>query len=215
MRAFFGTYSGACRAADTLLFQTGDAAAIDSACARSPVGKLLPDDLYVHRSALDALEPLLRIYEGCARAYLGAVEGADLIKVHRRTRKISYLVYPDFETDPHPALLRCVKLSLRTRQLECFDYSQSANPPVLHHKEKFLHPDHPLRSRFTRLTEQEERYGLLTDTATIGTRVGWLERLSRAGLALRGHRLVKRAACSPSPGSSPDVPQSAEDGSTA
>jgi hypothetical protein len=43
------------------------------------VGKLLPDDLYVHRSALDRLEMLLRIYEGCGRAYLGQAEGADVI----------------------------------------------------------------------------------------------------------------------------------------
>src|SRR5271170_6156901 len=111
IRAFFGTYTKACRQADDLLFRAGDAAAIDAACARSPVGKLLPDDLYVHKSALDTLEPLLRIYEGCGRAYLGQVEGANIIKIHRRSGKISYLTYPDFETDPHPALLRCVRLS--------------------------------------------------------------------------------------------------------
>jgi DNA phosphorothioation-associated putative methyltransferase len=60
MRAFFGTYSKACRQADDLLFRAGDAAAIDEACKRSTVGKLLPDDLYVHKSALDTLEPLLK-----------------------------------------------------------------------------------------------------------------------------------------------------------
>ena len=59
------------------------------------MGKLLPDDLYVHRSALDRLDPLLRIYEGCGRAYLGEVEGANVIKIHRRSGKLSYLVYPD------------------------------------------------------------------------------------------------------------------------
>ena len=60
-------------------------------------------------SILDALEPLLRIYEGCGRAYLGEVEGANIIKIHRRSGKVSYLVYPDFENDPHPALLRSVR----------------------------------------------------------------------------------------------------------
>jgi DNA phosphorothioation-associated putative methyltransferase len=75
MRAFFGTYASACRQADALLFRAGDPAAIDAACARSPVGKLLPDDLYVHITALPALEPLLRVYEGCGRAFLGEVEG--------------------------------------------------------------------------------------------------------------------------------------------
>jgi DNA phosphorothioation-associated putative methyltransferase len=192
IRAFFGTYTKACRQADELLFRAGSAEAIDEACKRSPVGKLLPDDLYVHRTALDHLEPLLRIYEGCGRAYLGEVEGANLIKIHRRTGIISYLVYPDFEADPHPALLRCVRLSLRTRQLDCYDYAQSANPPVLHRKEAFLQPDHPLAAKFARLTRQEEQHGLLDDTATIGTRSGWEARLQEKGFRMRGHRLVRR-----------------------
>lgn len=114
MKAFFGAYSQAIAEADDLLFKAGDAIAIDDACKRSAVGKLLPDDLYVHRSALDSLEPILRIYEGCGRAYLGEVEGANIVKIHRRSGKLSYLVYPEFEGDPHPSLRRCIKLNLRT-----------------------------------------------------------------------------------------------------
>jgi DNA phosphorothioation-associated putative methyltransferase len=119
-----------------------------------------------------ALEPLLRIYEGCGRAYLGEVEEANLIKIHRRSGKISYLVYPDFDTNPHPTLVRCFKLSLRTRQLDCYDYAATANPPILHRKETLLCPKHPLYAKFARLTRQEEKHGLLDDTATIGTREG-------------------------------------------
>src|SRR5262249_1860051 len=100
--------------------------------------------------------------------------------------------YPDFDTDPHPALLRCVRLSLRTRELHCYDYAGSANPPVLHRKEAFLEPDHPLHGKFARLTRQEEQQALLEDTAGIGTRAGWERRLHEAGYALRGHRLVRR-----------------------
>src|SRR4051812_33566134 len=99
----------------------------------------------------------------------------------RRTGKLSYLAYPDFDTDPHPALLRCVRLSLRTRQLDCYDYSGSANPPVLHRKETLLAPDHPLHGKFARLTRQEEEHGLLANPAGIGTRSGWEARLREAG----------------------------------
>jgi DNA phosphorothioation-associated putative methyltransferase len=194
IRAFFGAYTSACKQADGLLFRAGDASAIDDACRHSSVGKLLPDDLYVHRSALDALEPLLRVYEGCGRAYLGEVDGANLIKIHRRSGKLSYLVYPDFDNDPHPALLRSIRINLRTRQIDSNDYAQSANPPVLHRKEKFLTTDHPLYAKFARLTEQEERHGLLDETATIGTREGWSKRLTERGFALKGHRLVRANA---------------------
>lgn len=196
MRAFFGGYKKACHEADTLLFRAGDAGAIDEACKRSPVGKLLPDDLYIHRSALDLLDPLLRIYEGCGRAYLGEVEGANIIKIHRRTGKLSYLMYPAFDDNPHPALLRCVKLNLRTREIECYDYAHSSNPPVLHRKDTLLHPNHPLYAKFARLSQQEEQHGLLADGSRIGTRSGWEKRLSESGFALRGHRLVRSKSSS-------------------
>jgi hypothetical protein len=48
-----------------------------------------------------------------------------------------------------------------------------------------------LHAKFARLTEQEERHGLLDETAIIGTRDGCQARLAAAGLALRGHRLVR------------------------
>jgi DNA phosphorothioation-associated putative methyltransferase len=192
MKAFFGTYNKACAKADALLFKAGEWDAIDEACKQSTIGKLLPDDLYVHRDALESLEPILRIYEGCGRTYLGEVEGANIVKIHRRSGKLSYLVYPEFETNPHPALLRSVRLNLRTRQIECYDYASSANPPVLHRKETFLSLDDSRRDKFARLTAQEEKQGLLEDSSGIGTRDGWQRRLSERGFALKGHRLVVR-----------------------
>jgi DNA phosphorothioation-associated putative methyltransferase len=191
LRAFFGSYSHACRLADEVLFQAGKPELVDEACRKSAVGKLLPNALYVHRSALEGLSPLLRVYEGCARAYLGEIDGANLIKLHRQSGKVSYLVYPEFETDPHPALVRSVKLSLRTREIDCLEYGDSTNPPILHRKEAFLAGDHSLYAKFARLTQQEEKQGLLDDAATIGTRDGWVARLGAAGFTLRGHRLVR------------------------
>jgi hypothetical protein len=82
-------------------------------------------------------------------------------------------------------------VNLRTRQIESNDYAQSTNPPILHRKETFLNVDHPLHAKFARLTQQEERQGLLDDTATIGTRQGWLTRLAERGFALKGHRMVR------------------------
>jgi hypothetical protein len=67
----------------------------------------------------------------------------------------------------------------------------SPNPPILHRKEAFQLPGDPRRAKLARLTGQEERAGLLDDTATIGTRAGWAERLRERGYALRGHQLVR------------------------
>jgi DNA phosphorothioation-associated putative methyltransferase len=100
VRAFFGSYTKACRQADDLLFRAGNAEAVDEACRHSSIGKLLPNALYVYSSALDSLERILRVYEGCARAYLGEIDGANLIKLHRHSGKVAYLVYPEVETGP-------------------------------------------------------------------------------------------------------------------
>jgi DNA phosphorothioation-associated putative methyltransferase len=42
IRAFFGSYTKACRQADELLYGSGNAEAVDEACRRATVGKLLP-----------------------------------------------------------------------------------------------------------------------------------------------------------------------------
>ncbi len=85
-----------------------------------------------------------------------------------------------------------LELSLRTRELDCYDYATSTNPPILHRKETLLPPGHELVAKFARLTRQEEKLGLLDETATIGTREGWESRLAERGFTVRGHRLLRR-----------------------
>lgn len=197
IRAHFSSYKNACTSADELLFSAGDAAAVDRACRRSTVGKQTPTALYFHIDILPRLEPILRVYEGCARAYVGSVEQANIIKMHRAKPQISYLSYPEFERDPHPALSESLKVRFRGLQIEYRDYSTSTNPFILHRKETFLPPDHPLWSKFERLTRQEERRGLFEDPQVIGTRHGWENELQKRGLKLRGHRVEQSGVTKP------------------
>lgn len=191
MRAFFSTYRHACKLANDLLFSAGKLDAVNEACIKSPVGKLTPEALYVHTSALSLLPPVLRIYEGCARAYIGAVEGANVVKMSRRKAQVSYLYYPDFERDPHPALIGSLVVPLTSFSVRYQDYADSQNPFILHRKEAFISADHPLRGKFARLTEQEERAGLYEEPQSIGTRSGWQRVLDNKGFRLAGHRLLR------------------------
>ena len=191
IRAFFGTFRRACELADALLFRVGDADAIDEACKRAGVGRLVGNGLLVHRTALDELEPLLRVYEGCARCWIGEIDGANIVKLHRYSGKITYLVCPDFENDPHPVLVRRVKLSLRARDLYCIDYSHHDDPPLIHRKDEYLPTVHALRDKFVRLTKQEDRRGLLDDLDAVRTREQWASKLRDTGFRLAGHRLVR------------------------
>jgi DNA phosphorothioation-associated putative methyltransferase len=198
VKEFFSTYTAACEKADAMLFSLGKPGVIDAACRDSEIGKLLPEAIYVHQSALDSLSPLLRLYEGCARAYIGRVDGANVIKLSRSEFKVSYLSYPAFEDDPHPALAGSVRIDLQTFRVKSRDFSGYANPPVLHRKEAFLTRDHPLHDKFARLTRIEEEKGLYEETSRIGTRDGWNDVLAAKGYFLKGHRLLSKQANTPS-----------------
>ncbi len=197
IKAFFGSYKTSCEVADALLFQAGDASMIDQACCESEIGRLTSNALWLHRDAIPLLSPILRIYEGCARAYVGSMDDMNIVKLHRFSGKVSYLSCPEFEQDPHPAVTSTVKLSLRTLRLDYFEHADSGNPLVLDQKEKMVATDHPLHSKFERLTRQEIRRGLLEQGTDIQTRRQWSEALKALGCEFRGHRLVATVAGSP------------------
>ena len=190
IRAFFGSYRSGCAEADGLLFSAGDQEAVDRACRNASVGKLLPDALYIHHTAVENLPPVLRVYEGCGRQLAGTVPGLTLIKLFRRRARVSYLAYEDFDRMAHPALRSTIVADLKRLDLHFRDYTRSANPPVLHRKELFVTDDYPERARFARLTARENKLGLLDLSSTIGTRVGWLAVLAHHGVSIRGHRLL-------------------------
>jgi DNA phosphorothioation-associated putative methyltransferase len=192
IKAFFGNYLRACAEADRLLFGTGNPEVLDIGFRAATVGKLLPDALYVHVSALNELPPVLRVYEGCAQVIVGRVTEATIVKLRRDKPKISYLIYPGFDHDPHPCLAESVIADLKGLHVYHRDYRSVDNPPILHRKETFVSAEYPAKEKFSKLTSQEERAGLLTDTASIGTRAGWLQLIERSGFELRGHQLVRK-----------------------
>ena len=191
IKDFFSSYARACVEADRLLFSVGDIEAVDRVCASAPVGKKTPTALYIHASALGQLPTALRVYEGCASRYVGNVDGANIVKLHRTKPQVTYLCYPDFDRKAHPVLVGALKVHLQTLDVEYRDFSVSENPPLLHRKELFVASDYAKRDLFESLTNQEERAGLLDETSRIGTCNGWEDALNAAGKRLRGHRLVK------------------------
>ena len=189
IRSFFGSYKTGCSEADTLLFSTGNQDAVDRACRNASVGKLLPDALYIHHTAVSHLPPVLRVYEGCGRQLAGAVDALTLVKLFRRRARVSYLAYEDFDRVAHPTLRHAVVADLHRLDLQFRDYTRSDNPPVLHRKELLVADGYPARPRFARLTAHEQRLGLLDATRTIGTQTGWKTVLDDHCVSIRGHRI--------------------------
>lgn len=188
----FGSYSNACSDADRLLHSIANTEAISDACNAATFGKLTPEALYVHIDYVGDLPPLLRVYEGAARTITGNVDDATLVKLNRLKPQVSFLVYPDFDTDPHPAIEASIVAKLGEIRLKHRNFANSDNPPILHRKEAFLPPTHSDRKKYEGLTRQEERAGLL-DRSDIGTRNGWNQALAEAGYQLHGHQLRQAA----------------------
>ncbi len=195
--ALFSSYKQACQLADEMLFSLGDPEVIAELCQNSQVGKKLPNSLWVHVSALPALDPLLRLYEGCASRTIGRLEDANLIKFYIRKPYISYLYYPDFDNDAHPVLYTSMQVDLRDLHVSYRDYADTDNPPILHQKDAVVTPDYPLYEKFAKLTRQEMNWGLLDDFNAISHRQGWLKCLEEHCATIKGHNLFWRQDANP------------------
>ncbi len=148
-------------------------------------GKQLPDAVYLHKSALEKLPAeVAALVQRVAQALKIPDEQWNVLKCSKRDFKISYLHYPDFEIYAYPSLHECFTVDLSKLSLRRSDYSQSDNPPILHRKETFVLPSHPLHHQFAEITAEGEEVGLYENSRSIGFKTSW-ERLIRAkGLKL-------------------------------
>lgn len=194
IKALFGSYKVACDQADEMLFSLGQEGIIAKTCNASKIGKYVPDGLYVHISAMDELDLILRLYEGCASRTVGRMNDTTLVKFHTQKPVISYLFYPEFDSDPHPALHTSVRIDLRDLHLKYSEYAESENPPILHRKETFVSTSYPLYEKFAQLTKEEEALGLLSDASRIGNRKAWADRLKANNVILEDHSVKVQPA---------------------
>jgi DNA phosphorothioation-associated putative methyltransferase len=197
IKSLFGGYQPACAAADLMLMSLGNLEVVEERCKGSATGQQRSNSLWVHVSAIETLDPLLRLYEGCASRTIGRPQEANVVKFHFRKPKISYLFYPNFDTDPHPALHTSMAIDLRDLHVYYRDYDPNDNPPLLHQKDALVTADYPLYEKFSKLTRQETEWGLLDDLRLIYDDRGWQKCLEEHCAELKGHRVLWRKDADP------------------
>jgi hypothetical protein len=158
IREFFGNYKAALAKGLELLYAAGDPGEIELACEDLNLGWQDEQALYVHRGLLDRLPAVLRAYVGCATALFGDVAQADVIKIHKASGKVTFLLYDDFEGKPLPVLQHRIKVNLKTRWVQAFDHREESQ--VLHFKERFVAPEHPRRTEMEAFSAELRRRGL-------------------------------------------------------
>ena len=169
-----------------------DLSVFSSWISQIPHGKNLPRARYIIRPQDWSIIPA-ELAATVERGMIAAQPDPswNLLKLHTDQVAISFLTYPNFDSDPHPVLTEAVKINMNSGTIFKTDYRKRSNPPILHRKETFLPPDDSRVPIFASLTRMEEEAGLLRDLSRIGMRVHWENLLRRCGFAYEKHTLVK------------------------
>jgi DNA phosphorothioation-associated putative methyltransferase len=164
--------------------------AYQAAVSSLTFGKVLPTAVYVVDDPTFPMPETLRTIANRLRERLQLGPEFNLLKWGTRELKLSFLSYPAFREEAHPALREAVSIDLASGQVRRVSYAGRSNPPILHRKETFLPEGHPDIPIYRRLTEAEEAAGLYEDTTTIGFQRNWEKLLHTKGLAIHGHQLT-------------------------
>jgi len=162
IKSFFGDYHSAQTLARELLFASGDPDELELAIDELAFGWRDPVEGHFafHRSCIPNLPPILRIYIECAARRYGDPEQADIIKVHIRSGKLTFLHYDDFERAPFPQLHLRIKVDLRRLFVTVFDHSLEPPHQLLYFKERFLPLEAPKRKKMEQLSRRVETFGI-------------------------------------------------------
>ncbi len=198
IKAFFGDYKTAQTEARELLFSLAKPELIYNACVQAhdelPASHYQEShSLTLHSQFINDLPSALRVYVGCAAQLFSDTDGVDLVKIHIRSGKLTLMVYDGFETQPIPMLRERVKINLRTRDVDFFDYGYgNYQPQPLYWKSRLIDESFAdcskQKSFDKRLISLElpgmEGHGLGLEDFKAVLRHGF-------GLEVRGYRLFK------------------------
>lgn len=189
LSAFFGSYAKAQAAGMELLMSLGAEDALWDMASGLPFGwrDTVERHFVIHGSLLDRLPPALRVFIECGAILYGDPHEADLIKLHLRSRKVSFLMYEDFFRKPFPELKTRIKVDLARLQVVVFEYGFALPSQLLFYKERFLAEDHPLRPRMEQVSKRLRKLGILatelgSNDENAPSKAAFLERLGHLGL---------------------------------
>ncbi|MCP4181141.1 MAG: DNA phosphorothioation-associated putative methyltransferase [bacterium] len=137
----FGNNIRALAESRKLLKSLGNSSIISELCQLSDYGIQDNDAMWVHTKLIKKLPPALRVYIGCSILFFGDPESADIVKIHKKSSKITYYLYDDFENKLLPEMHDRIKIDLSGQKLIHFDHRSKRNPEVVYFKERFINKD--------------------------------------------------------------------------
>lgn len=179
IKAFFPSYSAACDEARDLLFAAGDPMELEIAVEGLNFGHYDDDEghFLFHRSLLDELPAILRVYVGCGGMLYGDLSDIDVFKIHIRSGKLTLQSYRGFDSLDLPEMQTRIKIDLRRLVIQVFQ-AEETKTQLLYFKERLVAKDSPLRAKAEAFSRKLERLGL--NEAQVGKFGPTKEQLSRA-----------------------------------
>lgn len=194
LKVFFGNYKTAAEAGRRALFKIADAISISEACGEAKE-KLQAcryvegDYLIIHTKYIQSLPQLLRIYVGAAEQLLGSVEGFQLVKVHIRSGKVTFLNYENFDNSPLPLLIERVKVNLRKQDIDFFDYVEPYTPQPLYWKGSVIDETFADFKKQLTFDRKLKNYSIVSEDQDFGLDRAELDfELRQRGLEIKGYR---------------------------
>jgi DNA phosphorothioation-associated putative methyltransferase len=166
--SLFGNHKQALEEARHSMFAAGDDDEIQLALSQIDFGwhDEAEGHLTFHRSLLDELPLVFRLFVECGARLFGDPRQADLIKIHYRSKKLTFQQYDDFEGKALPELRLRIKIDLRRLFVSVFDHTQGPDRQSLFFKERFVRPDFPFRNDAAGFSKRLRKLGFTE--ATIG-----------------------------------------------
>lgn len=163
IKSFFGGYRNAQSSALVELFKIGKPGVIQALCDGFNEGYLDEQALFIHTSLLDQLPPVLRMYVGVAGLMYGDMDSVDIIKIHKLSGKVTFLIYDNFFGKQLPELHLRVKIELARQKIQIFNHQSDTRQQVLYCKERYVAKNHPDRKTWGAFSKKLIDMGIEVD----------------------------------------------------
>ena len=142
IKIHFESYNHALEEAKSLLFSISEPANIGNACYQAyeniKLGELHDNHSYILSTRfLNQLPAILRVYIGSAAQLYGDIDEIDLVKIHMRSGKVTFLKYDDF-SKRLPLLIERVKVKLLEQDIDYFFYGDDYPNQPMYNKIDYL-----------------------------------------------------------------------------
>lgn len=198
IKALFDDYRTAINLATELLFAIADTELIRNQClkAHNQLSASILNEghsLIFHKSYIEKLPLLLRVYVGAALQMYGELDDAiDLVKIHINSGKLTLTHYDDFEKSV-PYLVERTKIKMADQDIDFFDYIDESRRPPLLNKHLLLDPQSEQYKKQKSFDQRLSKFlGSTATSEVILHRQMFEEILSQEGKQVAGFKLISR-----------------------